>query len=280
MPIPPRVPRLALTSGVLLAAGVSRCSDPAGVGDDGARLYQLRAVVDVTTGYTSISSGNSGDADILLRANGTYGSRGNPYAIAETDGSWRQSGDSLQLAPSDPLIPATHSSLAGDTLAFRATVQQGRTTYITSSYRYVRAPLPRSALAGTRWVLRTVNGAAPQAGSGWVVFSSTGNNGRPAVTRVLYDTLTFDDRVFYHDVRLVVDSVTDSTGVLRPDSFFPVSRYTATGAYEAPEGSVTLRYGSYIGYAPETFTYAGSDLVRRHAFRSDKPLVEAYERIP
>lgn len=236
------------------------CTDPAAPAGSTDTYYRLR-------------SESPFDGDLIVRADSSFSI--GTSELGRIEGRLQRAGDSVQLFTGAGGRPFP-AKVAGDTFAVFVAEQAGRAgdTYY-SRHTFVREPLPQSPTAGTRWVLRSVNGMPAEAGSGFLV-QDLSEYGQRWIHRISYDTLVFVDRVFFRESRHQVD-----TAFYAGDSKPYVSDFDRSnaGGYTAGASAVVLRYGSAFATFADTLPAAGATFVRRYQYGFDS-IEERYERLP
>ena len=241
----------------------------------GSRYYRLSSIAEC--GQCVAVANDYGD--LLLRPDGSFAFA--DFRSGYAEGRWRDSAAAVVLSPngSQTLLAAP---LAGDTLTLTlgsyGDIAAPAAGTAGAIFRFVRGGVPASSMAGTRWVLRTVDGAAATAQGGFLIAADT-SSGIRNVYRILYDTLTFTDPVFFRQARAVSDTIS-SVG-LPPSTLSPGS--PTRGAYTDRGSAVVLRYGSAYLYQTDSLLVSGSTLVHRFGYvvaGLERTFEERYERLP
>lgn len=249
-----------------------------------AGLYRLRSIngqpvpygIPTSSGFFWITHG-----ELLLRPDGTF-----TAGIADGDGgvavgTYSVSGGSvLALRPQtggygEAIVLS--GFVAGDSAVVEVPGAPWAPSSSGSRYAYQRSvvPTPGPVTAGT-YVLSEVNGVPEGVGGAGFVFYDGTSAGHRFVRRVLFDTLTFADGVFFRRHRATLDS---SFWVDAPAPTTASRNGVDWGSYTGGAAAIALQPYAEPGSAPDSLRVASQTLTRR----SDLGVAvveERYTRVP
>ena len=244
-----RRPR-SIVAALVAAAALASCAsgDPTGPGA-GPSLYRLVSVDGSALPFSGPSAPfgwweTVTHGELLLRADGSF-ALGLPSGGMSMllEGRWRRDGASLRLA--HPIAAGAPDAELGATVAGDSVVLVAGAAQPSRTYVFRRASLPRPPVAAGTYVLTSRHGRSD-------LVLEYEQHGQRFVDRVLFDSLTFVDGLFYRRHRSEYAVSYLPTG----DSLDASTAWITYGSYESVDGRLLLR-----DYQPRPLAWPVDSLV-------------------